>query len=112
MAEPCRKRPLYHAQILGAKLLDLACRSPYDYLHLPFRHCRSIAHCRDLIGRLASIGSSERDAAMVEMLHQLPQLQAMDAEMRGFLAGAEFVPTESGRLRAPDQLFDPRCEKT
>lgn len=63
---------------------------------------------RDLMGRLGSLETSDRDAAMICMLQQLPQLEMLDPGIENLLATVEFVPTTSGRPCAPQNLYDPR----
>lgn len=45
---------------------------------------------------------------MMRMLEQLPQLEMIEPDITSFLQTVKFVPTASGGLRAPEQLYDPR----
>ena len=65
-------------------------------------------YCRDLLGRISSLEAPARDAAMIQMLHQLHYLEAMDKDIANFLSAAKFVPVASGLLCAPEELYDPR----
>lgn len=64
--------------------------------------------CRDIIARLPAIGSNERKVAMTQMLNHLNQLRALDSSFVDMLSAVDFVPTQSGDLRSPAQLYDPR----
>lgn len=50
----------------------------------------------------------DRDAALSQMLRQLPLLLAVDEAFGRFLSKTPFVPVASGELRAPASLYDPR----
>lgn len=50
-----------------------------------------------------------RDSVLLQMLGELPQLRAEDRDLAGYLKAAPFVPTASGKLCAPAELYDPRC---
>lgn len=60
------------------------------------------------MSRLDSLETSDRDTAMAKMLQELPHLEAMDSNFSDFISAAAFVPTASGQLRAPEELYDPR----
>jgi hypothetical protein len=49
-----------------------------------------------------------RDRAMLHVLAMLPQLAAQDKALPAQLTMLPFVPTASGALRPPSQLYDPR----
>ena len=63
------------------------------------------------MSRLGSLKESERNAAMAQMLQQLPYLEALDNDINDFISAAAFVPTPSGELYAPEELYDPRQAK-
>ena len=67
---------------------------------------------RDLLSRLGSLKEADRNAAMKQMLRQLPYLEAMDNSINDFISNTAFVPTTSGELRAPGELYDPRQVST
>lgn len=57
---------------------------------------------------METLAAEDRDAAMAQMLRQLPLLLGEDAGFAAYLAKMPFVPVGSGGLKAPQDLFDPR----
>lgn len=51
-----------------------------------------------------------RDAIMLSILRNLPQLCAEDSFFKNSLKSLEFVPTRNGMVRCPSSLYDPRIE--
>jgi hypothetical protein len=63
---------------------------------------------RCVVERTAELPDALRDDALLAMLGELPQLRAEDRELVAYLKAAPFVPTASGSLCAPAELYDPR----
>ena len=57
--------------------------------------------------RLDSLPETTRDGCLLGALHSLHALSAEDGRFRPALAGLRFVPTASGGLRCPSELFHP-----
>lgn len=70
-------------------------------LWYPLLTCRT-----HVLPRLGKLPEAVRDEAMLATVHALPRLSASVAEV---IRQAPFVATAAGALRAPCQLYDPRC---
>ena len=57
--------------------------------------------------RLDSLPETTRDGCLLSALHSLHALSAEDGRFRPALTGLRFVPTASGGLRCPSELFHP-----
>ena len=57
--------------------------------------------------RLDSLAAPTRDSCILESLHSLHALGAEDGRFRAGLSKLRFVPTASGGLRCPSELFHP-----
>ena len=58
--------------------------------------------------RMATLNADARNSAMVMVLANLPRLRMEDPDFVGELTEVEFVPTASGALHRPKDLYDPK----
>ena len=66
------------------------------------------AHREHLLPRLLSMDPRVREQLAAGMLGELQELAGMDPSFLQLLGATPFVPTESGDLRTPAQIYDPR----
>lgn len=69
---------------------------------------RAVFYRRCVVERVATLRPQQRDAVVLQILRELPQLQAQDRAFADSLRVTPFVPTGSGQLRTPSELYDPR----
>ena len=70
-----------------------------------------MAACRDFVlCRLDAIAPELRERLLAGMLTELPLLAHQDDSFTQLLSRTSFVPTESGSLKSPAELYDPRWE--
>lgn len=62
----------------------------------------------DILPKLATLPQPVRDTAMLLMLRHLPDLQQQDRGFAQLLAQTPFLPSGSGQLHVPSDLYDPR----
>ncbi|KAI4370762.1 hypothetical protein MLD38_019073 [Melastoma candidum] len=65
---------------------------------------------KKVLYRLQELQPQMRDAIVLTILRNLPQLCAEDSLFKNSLKGLEFVPTRTGMVRCPSSLYDPRVE--
>lgn len=61
--------------------------------------------------RIHNLASEVRDAIMISVLKELPQLCMEDPSFKSHLSSLEFVPTIIGTLKSPQSLYDPRVNE-
>ncbi|XP_052204846.1 LOW QUALITY PROTEIN: uncharacterized protein LOC127809789 [Diospyros lotus] len=64
-----------------------------------------------VLHRVGTLQPEVRDGVMLSVLQELPQLCIEDASLREYLRTLDFVPTSSGLLKSPPNLYDPRIEE-
>lgn len=63
-----------------------------------------------VLPRIASFSDELRERVMVQgLLPRLLQVAADDPQLPAMLSSIPFVSTRSGKVIAPNQLYDPRC---
>jgi len=66
---------------------------------------------RNVFNRLGDFQPEMRDAILLSILKELPQLCMDDSSFKESLRTLEFVPTITGSLNSPPSLYDPRVEE-
>eukprot|EP00250_Pteridium_aquilinum_P009785 c18934_g1_i2 orf=1-1680(-) len=64
-----------------------------------------------VIDQIKDLTANVRDQAMLTVLKELPLLHLQDPAFKDTLRNLAFVPTPSGELRSPKNLYDPRIEE-
>ncbi|XP_072965979.1 uncharacterized protein [Typha angustifolia] len=72
------------------------------------RMAKSIFYKRYVLKRVDELQPELRDAVMLTVMQDLPQLSLEDPLFKESLKGLRFVPTTSGILESPQSLYDPR----
>nr|CAD1821120.1 unnamed protein product [Ananas comosus var. bracteatus] len=72
---------------------------------------RSSFYKKSVLNRVGELQPEIRDAVMLTVLRELPQLCLEDPLFKESLRVLNFVPTITGSLRSPQSLYDPRVEE-
>ncbi|XP_008803352.1 sacsin [Phoenix dactylifera] len=66
---------------------------------------------QNVIDRVVELEPEVRDAVMLSILQDLPQLCLEDSSFKELLKRLTFVPTIHGSLKSPQSLYDPRVDE-
>ncbi|KAK8969856.1 hypothetical protein KSP40_PGU011807 [Platanthera guangdongensis] len=72
---------------------------------------KSAFYRKYVLSRLDELQSDVRDAIMISILKELPQLSLDDSSLKESLRSSKFIPTVNGSLCCPDSLYDPRVDE-
>jgi hypothetical protein len=74
----------------------------------PLSHLCTVINRQHVFPRLASLRPEAREAAMLLATRAILQLAAQDGTITAEMRQLVFVPTATGGLKAPCELYDPR----
>ncbi|KAL9266715.1 Sacsin-like protein, partial [Drosera capensis] len=66
---------------------------------------------RMVFNRFSSLQPEDRDQIMLALIRDLPQLCIEDSSFKEILRNTEFIPTRTGAVKCPTDLYDPRNEE-
>ncbi|KAL0905364.1 hypothetical protein M5K25_023777 [Dendrobium thyrsiflorum] len=72
---------------------------------------KSAFYKKYVLSRLDELQSDVRDAIMLSILKELPQLCLDDSSFKESMRRLKFIPTASGSLDCPESLYDPRVDE-